>query len=98
MMNNIKHRTETVPGIIRNEIYELNDMIYVESFDDASGKRLFGDITMYGGIKVCSINEDGSIQMTMPTDWVTNHKSMMDLIMDVKRLDEFIATICKQYH
>ena len=68
----IKHSTERIPDIVRNEIYELDDIKYVERFDDLTNKRLFGEITMYDGVKVCNVNEDGSISMCMPTNWARN--------------------------
>lgn len=97
MSDNLKYYTERIPDVMRNEIYELDDIRYVERFDDVTGKRLFGAITMYNGIKVCNVNEDGSISMCMPTDWITNHKGMMELVTDVQRLDKFIAMVCKKY-
>ena len=93
----IKHYTERIPDIVRNEIYELDDMRYVERFDDITGERMFGTITMYNGVKVCSVNSDGSIVLDMPTNWVVNHNGMMSLVDDVNRLDEFIAMVCKKY-
>ena len=98
-MNNlqIKHYTEGIPGIVRNEIYICDDMRYVERFDDLTGQRMFGEITMYNGIKVCGVNADGSISMRMPTDWVTSHDSMMRLVVDIERLDVFIAAVCNSY-
>lgn len=97
MNDSLKHYTERIPDIVRNEIYELGDIRYTERFDDITGERLFGTITMYNGIKVCSVNSDGSILLDMPTDWVMNHKGMMDLVVDVQRLDEFIAMVCEKY-
>ena len=97
MNDNLKHYTERIPDVVRNEIYELDDIRYTERFDDITGERLFGAITMYNGVKVCSVNPDGSITLDMPTDWVMNHKGMMDLVTDVQRLDKFIAMVCKKY-
>ena len=99
-MNNpkIKHFTERIPDIVRNEIYEMDDLRYVERFDDITGERLFGEITMYDGVKVCRVNIDGSIALTMPTDWVTNHQGMVDLGIDIDRLDAFLKDVCKNYH
>jgi hypothetical protein len=94
----IKHYTERIPDIVRNEVYELDDLRYVERFDDLTGERMFGSITMYNGITVCAVNADGSIALNMPTDWVTNHQGMVDLVVDVERLDAFIAEVCKNYH
>lgn len=94
----IKHYTERIPGIVRNEVYEFEDIKYTERFDDSTGKRLFGTITMYDNITVCQINEDGSIVLDMPTAWVTNHRGMTELVADMERLDAFIAAVCKNYH
>jgi hypothetical protein len=94
----IKHKTETIPGIVRSEIYELDDLKYVERFDEETGKRLLGEITMYDGVCVCRVNADGAIYVTLPTDWVTNHRGMMSLIEDIKRLDAFMADVCQNYH
>jgi hypothetical protein len=93
----IKHLTERIPGIVRNEIYELNGMKYVERFDDETGVRLLGEITMYGGICVCRVGFDGSIFVTLPTDWVTNHSGMLKLIEDIKQLDAFLTDVCENY-
>ena len=93
----IKHYVECVPGVIRNEVYELDDMKYIESFDDCSGERLYGIVTMYDGVKVCAVNVDGTIMLTMPTNWVTNHRDMMNLVVDIDRLDAFITDVCKKY-
>lgn len=95
--NRVKHYTERIPDIVRNEIYEFDDIRYVERFDDVTGERLFGSITMYNGVKVCSVNSDGSIVLDMPTSWVMSHKDMMSLVEDVNRLDAFIAIVCKNY-
>jgi hypothetical protein len=94
----IKHYTERLPGIVRNEIYECDDLKYIERFDDLTGERLCGTIAMYNNVTVCYVNENGSISLDMPTNWVTNHSDIMGLIADVERLDTFIAAVCKNYH
>ena len=94
----IKHRTERIPDIARSEIYEFEDMVYTEMFDDVTGARMFGHVTMYNGIRVCSVHEDGTITMDMPTNWVTCHNDMVALSVDVQRLDFFITAVCNNYH
>ena len=95
---NIKHRTERIPGLTRSEIYQLDDIVYTEQFDDVTGARLFGAITMYDHIRVCLVAEDGTVNVNIPTNWVTNHEDMMSLIADVERLDAFISAVCKNYN
>lgn len=94
----IIHRTECIPGIIRNEIFEYEDIVYTESFDDETGVRMYGHITMYGGVQVCLVGADGGIAMSMPTTWVTDRKSMLVLQDDIKRLDEFLCMVVENYH
>ena len=95
--NQIKHHTKVLPGIVRNEVYEYEDIKYTERFDDVTGKRMFGMITMYNGVTVCHVHENGSIILEMPTNWVTNRKDVKDLVADIERLDEFLAAVCKNY-
>lgn len=94
----IKHRTERISGLVRSEIYELDDLVYTEQFDDISGQRLLGFITMYNNVRVCLVGEDGTLNVNIPTNWITNHNDMMDLIIDVQRLDAFISEVCDNYH
>ena len=89
----ITHYTKTLPGIIRKEIYECDDIQYIEEFDDLTGKRMVGEIKMYNGITVCYVTETGLLDLDFPTQWVSNRKDMMTLIDDLKRLDNFIAAI-----
>lgn len=93
----IKHYTKTIPGIIRNEIYEYEDMKYIERFDDVSNERLYATVTMYDGVNVCVVYNDGKIALEFPTDWVTNKQDMQRLLSDMNRLDEFLSCMCKNY-
>lgn len=97
MNNKIKHTTKAIPGLIRHEIYELNDMQYVEQYDDATNTKVLAYVTMFDGIKVCNVWDDGSINLTIPLNWVVNHKSMCDLVEDITRLDQFIAMVNENY-
>lgn len=94
---NIKHHTEMLPGVCRTEIYQLADIEYREMFDDLTGDRLSGSITMYGGVHVCGVAADGTLIMNFPTGWVLGHKEMMLLIEDIKKLDCFLSAVCKEY-
>ena len=93
----ITYRTERLPEVFRREIYELDDMAYTITYDDLTGERMLGEVTMYKGIRVCLVGADGVISMNMPTGWVTSHKEMVLLAEDVKRLDAFISAVCKEY-
>ena len=94
----IEHRTESMPGVVRHEVYTLNDMEYTEQYDDFSGRFVTGKVTMFGNIKVCTVYPDGSIMLTMPTSQVHDHKGMMMLVDDLKKLDEFLSIICENYN
>lgn len=94
----IIHRTECIPGLIRNEVYEYRDLIYTEQYDDETSKMMYGTVTMYDKLKVCTVYVDGSINLTMPMDLAKNHQGIMWLIEDIQRLDEFLAAVVKNYH
>ena len=94
---NIKHHTERLPGVCSTEIYQLDDIEYKEMFDDLTGDRVSGSVTMYGGVRVCGVAADGTLIMNFPTGWVLGHKEMMLLIKDINRLDAFLAAVCKGY-
>ena len=66
-------------------------------FDDLTGDRVSGSVTMYGGVRVCGVAADGTLIMNFPTGWVLGHKEMMLLIKDINRLDAFLAAVCKGY-
>lgn len=97
MDEQIKHRTERLPGVFRNEIYELNDMRYIEQFDDMTGKRMCGYIEMYGGVRVCLVGENGVLSTNIPTGWITCRKEMKLFQSDIEKLDKFLCEICKKY-
>lgn len=97
MDNQIKHRTEGIPGLLRKEIYEHEDMTYIEQYDDLTNKKILSYVTMYGGVKVCNVWDDGTISLTMPLNWVVNQKTIRDLIDDLKKLDLFLAKINENY-
>ena len=97
MENKITHRTERIPGIVRNEIYELDDLRYTEQFDDVTNQRLMGYVEMYGNIRVCLVGEDGILSTNLPTGWVVSRKEMLLLKEDVDRLDKFLLLICENY-
>lgn len=94
----IEHRSERLPGIMRQDIYQLHDIVYTEWYDDLSGQFLYGHITMYGNEKVCVVGPDGGISMNIPTGWIQDHKSMMMHIDDLKQLDTFLCVISDQYN
>lgn len=94
---NIKHHTERLPGVCRTEVYQVADIVYKEMFDDLSGDRVSGNISMYDGIHVCGVGSDGTLNMNFPTGWVFGHKEMMLLVEDIKRLDEFLSAVCEGY-
>lgn len=94
----ITHQTESIPGLIRNEVYTHEDLVYTEQYDDESGKMIYGTVTMYENIKVCTVYADGSINLTMPMDLAQNHKGILLLIKDIQRLDEFLSAVVKNYH
>lgn len=93
----IQHQTESLPGIVRHEIYTLNDFEYTEVYDDLTGQFVSADVKMFGGISVCSVYPNGTISLKMPTGYVTNHKHMLEHLDDLKRLDEFLSIISEGY-
>lgn len=94
----IEHTTSKIPGIMRFEVYKLGEMVYSEQYDDLNDHFIDGKIKMYDDIYVCTVYPGGLIQLNMPTGWVTNHKSMMQLMDDLKQLDEFLSFISDQYN
>ena len=58
----IKHDTKRLPGIVRNEIYESKDLKYVETFDDITGKRMYGEV-YEGEERICSVHHTGVIAL-----------------------------------
>ena len=93
----LKHRTERVPGLMRNEIYEYEDLTYTERYDDETNKLMLAHVTIYGDVHACNVWEDGSINFVFPTTWVVNRRMMLHFMDDLKRLDEFLCVISEAY-
>lgn len=96
--NEIKHRSECVPGIFRNEIYEYKDIVYKEQYDDETNEMIQGYVTMFNGVHVCTVYKDGSINIEKFPSIATNHKWLITLIEDLQRMDEFLSIVVKNYH
>jgi hypothetical protein len=93
----LKHESKRIPGVLRHEIYKTDDITYTEVYDDLSGKLTHAYVTMYDGIKVCNVYEDGSIGLTMSLTWIVNRKTMLYAIDDLTRLDAFLSAINEEY-
>jgi hypothetical protein len=92
------HRTERIIGISRTEYYETADGIkYEELYDDLTGKMVSGKVKMFGGIEVRTVYDGGNISLKYPLDIVNSHKSMMDYISDLKKIDAFLSAILDNY-
>lgn len=96
--NEIVHRSEQLPGIFRNEIYEYKDIVYIEQYNDETNEMLHGHVTMFGDIQVCSVYKDGSINISKFPNIAVNHKWLMTLIDDLQLIDEFLSIVVKNYH
>jgi hypothetical protein len=94
----IKHTTECLPEISRNEIYTLDDMQYTEQYLDPEGTLATGFISMYNGVRVGVIGSDGGVSISIPPSYICNHKTMAMQIEDLKRLDAFLCAINEQYN
>ena len=92
----IKHSTQRMPGVLRKEIYTLDDIELTEFFDDQTGKLDIGEVIMYNGLKVCTITGKG-ISVNMPMLTVTDHTSMQQHIKELQRLDQFLAAVYEAY-
>ncbi len=93
----IKHRTECIPGLVRQETYEYGDILYTEHYDEEAGKLITGNVKMYNGVDVCTVYPNGQIYLKIPTGLATNHNGVMLLIEDIQRLDEFLSTVVENY-
>lgn len=93
----IKHSSERLPGVLRKETYALDDMELVEYYDDLTGAFYSGTVTMFNGIKVCTVVNSG-ISVDVPMLQVADHASMQQHINDLQRLDQFLSVVCKGYH
>lgn len=96
--NKISHRSEHLPGIVRNEIYEYEDIVYTEQYDDETGEMIHGNVTMFNGIHVCTVYKDGSINIGQFPNIAINRKWLMKLVEDLQRMDEFLSIVVKNYH
>lgn len=96
--NEILHRSERLPGIVRNEIYEYKDIVYTEQYDDETNEMIHGNVTMFDGLRVCSVYKDGSINISQFPNIAVNRKWLMTLIEDLQRMDEFLSVVVKNYH
>ena len=93
----IKRRTECVPGLVRQEVYEYEDILYTELYDEEAGKLITGNVKMYNGVDVCTVYPNGQIFLKIPTGVAIDHKGVMLLIEDIQRLDEFLSTVVENY-
>lgn len=89
-------KTERLPGVLRKEIYMLDDMALTEYYDDLSGELYNGEVTMFNGVKVCTITSSG-ISVNVPMSQVSDHATMQQHINDLQRLDQFLSLVYKRY-
>jgi hypothetical protein len=94
----LTHQSDGLPGIARREIYEYEDIVYTEMYDDISGELISGDVQMFNGVSVCKVYKDGSISFKLPTGIAYDHRSLMWLIKDIQRLDDFLSVAVEKYH
>lgn len=92
----IKHSTQRLPGVLRNEVYTLEDMELTEHYDDQTGEFFLGDISMFHGIKVGTVTA-GGVSLNVPMFGVLDHASMEKHIRDLQRLDTFLSAVCEVY-
>ncbi len=93
----IAHRTEHIPAIVRIKIYEYEDIVYKEHFDDITGDMMYGHVFMFDDVHVCTVYKNGSINLTLPDGVAYDHRSMIRLSNDLKRLDEFLTAVVENY-
>ena len=93
----IQHRTQSLPGVLRNETYTFDDMVLTEHYDDQTGEFFLGEISIFHGLKVGTVTASG-ISLNVPMLGVTDHTSMEQHIRDLQRLDAFLTAVCKAYH
>jgi hypothetical protein len=53
---------------------------------------------MFNGVSVCRVLKDGSISFTLPAGIAYDHRSLMWLVQDIQRLDEFLSVVVEKYH
>ena len=56
-----------------------------------------GVVTWHGWQDVCDVGADGAISFYPLTDLISDRKGVIRLIDDLKRLDEFLVQINKNY-
>ena len=93
----MKHETKSLPGIVRIEIYESENLKYEETFDDLTGKRMYGKVFKDDDIFICYVGEQGNIEFSSLIPLPTNHKQLLDFIADLEKIDKFIADVCEEY-
>ena len=93
----IKHTTECIPGVLRNEVYTLDHIKYTEQYYDPEGTFATGFIEMYDGVRVGLVGKDGSVSVNMPCVAV-GHKTMTWVMEDLKRIDAFLCAINEKYN
>lgn len=82
---------------LRKQTYTTDKLRYEELYDTEAGRHLSGQVYLYDKIRVCSVFNRESIFLTMPVDWVMNHKDMLALIEDLKTLDAFLSEMVPSY-
>lgn len=91
-------KVEECPQLgMRTETYTTDAIRYEEVYDTETGKQVNGIVYMYDKIQVCAVFNRESIGLTMPVDWVMNHKDMLALIANLKTLDEFLCQMVPNY-
>lgn len=93
----MKHYTKRLPGIVRIEIHESENLRYEETFDDLSGKRMYGEVFKDDDTFLCYVAESGEIEFSTLMLLPTNHKQLLEHIADLGKLDKFIAAVNKEY-
>ena len=93
----LKHESKRIPGVLRHEIYKMDDITYTEQYDDITGKMNFAFVEICDGVQACNIWEDGSINFTMPMTWICNRQTMQYAIEELTRLDAFLSAISEGY-
>ena len=90
----MQHKVEECPYLgMRTEVYTTDAIRYEEIYDTEADRQVSGMVYMYDKIRVCTVFNRESIFLTMPVDWVTNHRDMLALIDDLRMLDAFLCEI-----
>lgn len=93
----IAHQTECIPEIVRIEIYEYEDIVYKENFDPLTGDMMYGHVFMFNDVHVCTVYKNGMINLALPDGIAYDHRTMMQLSKDLKRLDDFLMAVVETY-